>query len=91
MGIVAWLILGAIAGWLAGLLVPGDERLGIVGHIALGIVGALIGGFMAGTLTGVDYVTGIDIPSVLVATLGAVVVVVVWNSISRRRSSGILG
>ena len=48
MGIISWLVVGAIAGWLAGLLVKGDERFGVIGHIVLGIVGALVGGFIAG-------------------------------------------
>ena len=44
MGIISWLVVGAIAGYLAGMLVKGDESLGVIGHIVLGIVGALIGG-----------------------------------------------
>ena len=48
MSIIAWIVLGAVAGYLAGFLVSGDEGLGIIGHIVLGIVGALVGGFLAG-------------------------------------------
>ena len=48
--IIAWIVLGAIAGWIAGLLVRGDEGLGVIGHIVLGIVGALVGGFLANLL-----------------------------------------
>ena len=48
MNIIAWIVLGAIAGYLAGFLVKGDEGLGVIGHIVLGIVGALVGGFLAG-------------------------------------------
>ena len=48
MSIIAWLVVGAIAGWLAGYLVKGDEGLGVIGHIVLGIVGALVGGFLCG-------------------------------------------
>ena len=47
MSIIAWIVLGAIAGYLAGFLVKGDEGLGVIGHIVLGIVGALVGGFLA--------------------------------------------
>ena len=50
MSIIAWIILGAIAGYLAGFLVKGDEGLGVIGHIVLGIVGALVGGFLASAL-----------------------------------------
>ena len=68
---------GAIAGWLAELFVKGDERFGVIGHIVLGVVGALVGGFVAGLLTGGnDYVTGINITTIVVATVGAVIAVV---------------
>ena len=88
MGILSWLIVGAIAGWLAGLLVPGDERLGILGHVVLGVVGALVGGFIAGIIVGGEYVTGINITTIVVATIGAVVVVIGWNFLSRGRTTG---
>jgi uncharacterized membrane protein YeaQ/YmgE (transglycosylase-associated protein family) len=81
MGILSWLIVGAIAGWLAGMLVKGDEGYGIVGHIVLGIVGAVIGGWLAGVVTGGDYISGINITTVVVAVIGAVIAVVVWNAI----------
>ena len=79
MNIISWLILGAIAGYLAGFLVKGDEGLGVIGHIVLGIVGALVGGFLAGVLLpgNGDYTTGINIGTIVVATIGAVLVVVV--------------
>ena len=88
MGILAWLIVGAIAGWLAGMLVKGDESLGIIGHIVLGIVGGLIGGFLAGLLTGGDYITGINITTILVATIGAVIAVIGWNAVTGRSRVG---
>ena len=89
MSIIAWLVVGAIAGYLAGYLVKGDESLGVIGHIVLGIVGALIGGFVAGLLTGgTDYTTGINIPTIVVATIGAVVAVVGYNAIRGRTRSG---
>ena len=47
MSIIAWIVVGAIAGYLAGFLVKGDEGLGVIGHLVLGIVGALVGGFLA--------------------------------------------
>jgi uncharacterized membrane protein YeaQ/YmgE (transglycosylase-associated protein family) len=89
MGIISWLVVGAIAGYLAGLLVKGDESLGVIGHIVLGIVGALIGGFLAGILTGgTDYVTGINITTIIVATIGAVIAVIGYNAIRGRSRSG---
>jgi uncharacterized membrane protein YeaQ/YmgE (transglycosylase-associated protein family) len=89
VSIIAWLVVGAIAGYLAGFLVKGDESLGVIGHIVLGIVGALIGGFVAGLLTGgTDYTTGINIPTIVVATIGAVIAVVGYNAIRGRSRTG---
>ncbi|HET8784312.1 MAG TPA: GlsB/YeaQ/YmgE family stress response membrane protein [Candidatus Limnocylindrales bacterium] len=88
MCIIGWLVVGAIAGYLAGFIVKGDERYGVIGHIVLGIVGALVGGFIAGALTGNDYTTGINIPTIVVAVIGAVIVVVVFNAITGRSRTG---
>ena len=89
MGIISWLVVGAIAGYLAGFLVKGDEGLGVIGHIALGIVGGLVGGFIAGLLTGgKDYTTGINIVTIIVAIIGAVVLVFGYNLIRGRTNTG---
>ena len=88
MGIISWLVVGAIAGYLAGFIVKGDEGLGVIGHIALGIVGGLVGGFVAGLLTGGDYTTGINIVTIVVAIIGAVVLVWGYNFIRARGSTG---
>ena len=88
MGIISWLVVGAIAGYLAGFIVKGDEGLGVIGHIALGIVGGLVGGFLAGLITGGEYMTGITIASVVVAALGAVVLVWGYNFIRGRSRTG---
>lgn len=89
MGIIAWLVLGAIAGYLAGFLVKGDEGLGVIGHIVLGIVGALVGGFLASVLFNKDAINGaLDIGSIVVATIGAIVTVVVVSAVTGRSRSG---
>ena len=89
MGIVSWIVLGLIAGYLAGFLVRGDEGLGIIGHMLLGIVGALIGGFLAGALLGSDPIHGpLDLSSIVAATIGAVIAVVGWNALSGGRRIG---
>ena len=85
MGIIAWLIVGAIAGWIAGKIVPGDEGYGVIGTIIAGIVGALVGGFLLGAITGEDYTTGINIPTLLAAIAGAVLVVFLWSMIAKGR------
>jgi uncharacterized membrane protein YeaQ/YmgE (transglycosylase-associated protein family) len=89
MGFFAWIVLGAIAGWLAGLLVKGDEGLGVIGHIVLGIVGALVGGFLASVLFNTKPIDGpFDISSIVVAVIGAIIVVVVVNMITGRTRTG---
>jgi uncharacterized membrane protein YeaQ/YmgE (transglycosylase-associated protein family) len=84
MSIIAWLVVGALAGWIAGMIVPGDEGYGVIGTIIAGIVGALVGGFLLGIITNEDWTTGINIPTLLAAIAGAVVVVFAWKSMSRR-------
>jgi uncharacterized membrane protein YeaQ/YmgE (transglycosylase-associated protein family) len=93
INIIAWIVLGAIAGWIAGLIVKGDERWGVIGHVVLGIVGALVGGFIANLLLpgnpGAGAQNGdISIVSIIVAVIGAVIVVWVVNFFmgSRRRT-----
>jgi uncharacterized membrane protein YeaQ/YmgE (transglycosylase-associated protein family) len=89
MGILSWLVVGAIAGYLAGMLVKGDESLGVIGHVLLGIVGALIGGFLAGAVTGgKDFTTGINPTTIVVAVVGAVIAVVGYNAIRGRTRTG---
>ena len=89
MNIISWLILGAIAGYLAGFLVRGDEGLGVIGHVVLGIVGAVVGGFLASVLFNVNPVDGaFDISSIVVATIGAVLTVVVVNMVTGSSRAG---
>ena len=88
MGIISCLVVGAIAGYLAGYLVKGDASLGVIGHVALGIVVGLVGGFLAGLITGGDYTTGINITTIVVAVIGAVILVVGYNLIRGRTNSG---
>jgi uncharacterized membrane protein YeaQ/YmgE (transglycosylase-associated protein family) len=89
MNIISWLILGAIAGYLAGFLVRGDEGLGVIGHIVLGIVGAVVGGFLASVLFNINPIDGaFDISSIVVATIGAVLTVVVVNMVTGGSRAG---
>lgn len=89
MNIISWLILGAIAGYLAGFLVKGDEGLGVIGHIVLGIIGALVGGFLASALFNTKPIDGaFDVSSIVVATIGAVLTVLVVSMVTGRSRSG---
>src|SRR5512141_1440056 len=87
MGILAWIVVGLIAGWLASMVMRGGGY-GLIGDIIVGIVGAVIGGFLASTLLHMsDAVSGINVTSVLVAFVGAVILIAVLRAISpgRRR------
>ena len=89
MNIIAWIVLGAIAGYLAGFLVRGDEGLGVIGHIVLGIIGAIVGGFLASALFNVDAINGpFDLSSIVTAVIGAIIVVVVVNAATGRTRTG---
>ena len=85
MSIIAWIVVGAIAGFIASRVVPGDEGYGVLGGLIAGIVGAVVGGFLFGLLTNnQDWTTGIDIPTIIAAIVGAIIVVYVWNLIAKR-------
>jgi uncharacterized membrane protein YeaQ/YmgE (transglycosylase-associated protein family) len=79
-GIIVWLIIGAIAGWLAGRLVKGGG-FGLIGDIVVGIVGALIGGWLAGAL-GISIGSGL-IASVITAVIGAIILLIIVRAIKR--------
>jgi uncharacterized membrane protein YeaQ/YmgE (transglycosylase-associated protein family) len=83
MGIIAWIVLGAIAGFVANMIAGGGE--GVIGTVLLGIVGAVVGGFIAGSLLHVADVTGLNLSSILVAIFGAVIVLFVWHAVGGRR------
>jgi uncharacterized membrane protein YeaQ/YmgE (transglycosylase-associated protein family) len=85
MGLLSWIVVGLIAGWLAGLVMKGGGY-GVIGDLLLGIVGALIGGFLAGALFGIPSpVNGINITSIIIAFLGAVILVAIVRALSGRR------
>jgi len=85
MGILSWIIVGLIAGWLASMVMRGGGY-GLIGDIIVGIVGALIGGFLAATLLKIpNAVNGINIMSILVAFIGAVILLAILRMVSGRR------
>jgi len=84
MSIIAWLILGLIAGFIASKIVNKQGE-GLVLNIVLGIVGAFVGGWVF-SLFGMTGVTGLNIYSLLVAVLGAVVVLFIYHGLIRRRA-----
>jgi uncharacterized membrane protein YeaQ/YmgE (transglycosylase-associated protein family) len=85
MGILSWLIVGLIAGWLAGELMRGSG-FGVVGDIIVGIIGALLGGFIATALFNVPApLTGVNITTIVVAFLGAVILIAILRAVRGAR------
>ena len=82
MGIIAWIILGGIAGWLASKVMNTDKQQGIIANIFVGIVGAVIGGFVFG-LVGGSSVTGFNLYSLFVAFIGSVVLLFIVKSLTK--------
>jgi len=73
MSILSWIIVGLIAGWLAGKVMKGGG-FGLIGDIVIGVIGGLLGGFLASYFFHVgDPMSGINLPSILIAFLGAIV------------------
>lgn len=85
MTLVAWVVVGAVAGFLASEIM--GTREGLILMVVLGIVGAIVGGWIASDVFKVANVTGINLTSILVALGGAVVVIFVWQQMGGRRRS----
>ena len=86
MGIIGWIVLGGLAGWVASMIAGTDARQGLLGNILVGIVGAFIGGFVM-SLFGAQGVTGFNIWSFVVALVGAVIALFIWKAIAGRKTA----
>ncbi len=83
MSIIAWIVLGLLAGWIASMIMGGGGY-GVVGDIIVGIIGALIGGFITGPLFGID-VTGFNVTSLIVAVVGAIILIAIYRAVAGTR------
>lgn len=83
MGIIAWIILGALAGWIASKIAGTDAQQGWLANIIVGIIGAFIGGFLVNLLGG-EGVTGFNVWSLLVSILGALVLLWILKAVSHK-------
>ena len=82
MGLIGWIVLGGLAGWIASMIQGADQQMGVFANIFIGIVGAFIGGFVF-SLFGGEGVTGFNIYSFLVALVGAVILLAIVKAIKR--------
>ena len=83
MTILSWIVVGLIAGFLAGVVVKGGG-FGLIGDIIIGVVGGLLGGWISVNLLHFGSMTGINIESILIAFVGAVILLLVLRLIRRR-------
>jgi len=83
LGIVLWIIFGAIAGWAASVIMKTNSSQGTGMDIILGIVGSVVGGYLMGAV-GQSGVTGFNVQSLVVAILGAVVVIYIGRMLQKR-------
>jgi uncharacterized membrane protein YeaQ/YmgE (transglycosylase-associated protein family) len=86
IGILGWIIIGALAGWIGSKLMGTDSRQGPIANIVIGVLGAVVGGFVTRFLFGDNPGNNGYIASFLVALLGSCVVILGWQALSRRRA-----
>jgi uncharacterized membrane protein YeaQ/YmgE (transglycosylase-associated protein family) len=84
MGILSWIIFGALAGWVASLITGTNERQGCLLNIIVGVVGAFIGGFLVELLGGGAMDFGFNLWSFIVAVVGAVLLLLIVGAVRRR-------
>ena len=83
MNIIVWIIFGALAGWIASMIMGANARMGALANIVVGIVGAIIGGFLMTNVFGAQGVTGFNLMSLLVAIVGAVILLFLVGLVRR--------
>jgi uncharacterized membrane protein YeaQ/YmgE (transglycosylase-associated protein family) len=84
MGLLTWIVVGAIAGWVAGKIVKGSG-LGLIRDIVVGVVGALLGGWLAGKIFNVhNAISGFNLKTLVVAILGAVIILLAFRLLRKR-------
>ena len=87
MSILSWIVVGLIAGWLAGMVMK-RGGFGLIGDIIVGVIGGVLGGFIASYFFKIgDPMSGINLQSILIAFLGAVVLLLILRAIGGRSGS----
>jgi uncharacterized membrane protein YeaQ/YmgE (transglycosylase-associated protein family) len=84
LGWLGWIVLGALAGWIASMIAGENGRQGWLGNIIVGIIGAFIGGFVFSTVTGNEIQAGLNPISLIVAVIGAVILLAILRVVGAR-------
>lgn len=88
MNIILWIIFGALAGWIASMIMGNNAKQGWLGNIIVGVVGAFVGGWVLSLILPGDVdITGFNITSLIVAIVGAVIVLFIYNMITKPKAA----
>lgn len=82
MGIIGWIIIGGLAGWIASKIMKTDKNQGLLANIIVGVIGGFLGGFLVNMLGG-EGITGFNVWSFFVALLGAVVLLAILKAVRK--------
>ena len=82
MGIIAWIILGSLSGWIASIIMKKNTSMGVIANIVTGIIGAFIGGVVFNFI-GAEKVTGLNLYSILVSVVGACILLWIIGKINK--------
>lgn len=86
MSIFGWIILGGLAGWIASMIMGTNDRQGCLTDVILGVAGAVVGGFLFSIISRGDWATGLNLPSLVVAVVGACIVIAVKRAATGSRN-----
>ncbi len=85
MSLIAWLIIGGLAGWIASKIMNRDAEMGVIKNIVVGIIGSYVGGFVLGLITHTDVIRGFNIGTLITAILGSCIFLWILNLIQGRK------
>jgi uncharacterized membrane protein YeaQ/YmgE (transglycosylase-associated protein family) len=83
VSIIAWIVIGALAGWLASIIMKRNDSMNWFENIVVGVLGALAGGFLYGLLTDSDFTGGFNIGTLLIATIGSIILLAIYGAVRR--------
>ncbi len=85
MSLLSWIVFGALAGWIASIITGDNQRQGCIANIVIGIIGAFIGGLLIGFVSGDEFDMAFNLQSLVVAVIGAIVLLAIVPSGRKKR------